>query len=150
MKCIVVYQVMEMKIIPQISFKINMSLFNRFFRAKFNRSFHILIGLHSIPSGHFYTSLFFIHSFLHTLHRTNMLTNHDPLPEIINTLNEAMSETYKLIVHLEPLVGNQCPLVQKLKRNIFNKISEVKMELIDYEESQDKNITQLKQFLIFE
>lgn len=79
-----------------------------------------------------------------------MLTNHDPLPEIINTLNEAMSETYKLIVHLEPLVGNQCPLVQKLKRNIFNKISEVKMELIDYEESQDKNITQLKQFLIFE
>ena len=65
-------------------------------------------------------------------------------------LNEAMSETYKLIVHLEPLVGNQCPLVQKLKRNIFNKISEVKMELIDYEESQDKNITQLKQFLIFE
>ena len=79
-----------------------------------------------------------------------MLTNHDPLPEIINTLNEAMSETYKLIVHLEPLVGNQCPLVQKLKRNIFNKISEVKMELIDYEESQDKNITQLKQFRIFE
>ena len=79
-----------------------------------------------------------------------MLTNHDPLPEIINTLNDAMSETYKLIVHLEPLVGNQCPLVQKLKRNIFNKISEVKMELIDYEESQDKNITQLKQFLIFE
>ena len=79
-----------------------------------------------------------------------MLTNHDPLPEIINTLNDAMSEIYKLIVHLEPLVGNQCPLVQKLKRNIFNKISEVKMELIDYEESQDKNITQLKQFLIFE
>ena len=91
----------------------------------------------------------FLYTF-HTLRHTNMLTNHDPLPEIINTLNEAMSETYKLIVHLEPLVGNQCPLVQKLKRNIFNKISEVKMELIDYEESQDKNITQLKQFLIFE
>ena len=142
MKCIAVYQVMEMKIIPQISFKINYpglrchTTFNRFRKAKFNRSYHFFIG-------HFV-------SFHFSFRRTNMLTNHDPLPEIINTLNEAMSETYKLIVHLEPLVGNQCPLVQKLKRNIFNKISEVKMELIDYEESQDKNITQLKQFLIFE
>ena len=70
-----------------------------------------------------------------------MLTStQDRIPEIINHIQDAMSETYKLILHLEPIVGNDCPLVQKLKMNIFNKTSIAKIELIEYQEYQDHSL----------
>ena len=78
-----------------------------------------------------------------------MLTSQDHITEVITIIQDAMSETYKLIVHLEAILGGDCPLVQKLKRDIFNKISVIKIELIDYQESQGKNIKDKKVITYF-
>ena len=146
MKCIVVYQVMEKKIIPQISFK-NTHLPIHFFQRL---TPHILTDtlFSTVNSTHTYR--YFVISLSFLPYREVMLTStQDRIPEIINHIQDAMSETYKLILHLEPIVGNDCPLVQKLKMNIFNKISIAKIELIEYQEYQGKNITSQKTITYF-
>ena len=79
----------------------------------------------------------------------DMLTSQNRIPEVINHIQEAMTETYKLILHLEPILGNNCPLIQTLKMNIFNKISVAKIELVEYEEYQGKNISDQKTITYF-
>ena len=146
MKCIVVYQVMEKKIIPQISFKYTHLPIHFFQRL----TPHILTDtlFSTVNSTHTYR--YFVISLSFLPYREVMLTStQDRIPEIINHIQDAMSETYKLILHLEPIVGNDCPLVQKLKMNIFNKISIAKIELIEYQEYQGKNITSQKTITYF-